>query len=288
VLSYRHAFHAGNHADVLKHIVLTECITRLVKKDKPLLYVDTHAGSGRYRLDDGFAAQNREWSGGIERLAAFTRDHAPPAAVATYLKLTGTPASTETGPARAQTAATYPGSPALAAALLRHQDRMALFELHPNDFMPLASLFAEDRRVSVQKADGFAGLRSLLPPVSRRAFVLLDPPYELEADYGLVVAAISDALKRFATGVYAIWYPFLEKELAKKLPGQLAALADSFLDVGLRIRSSMPGERGMSGSGLVILNPPWQLKEALEETLPYLVSALGEEEGAGWSIADRD
>lgn len=287
MLSYRHAFHVGNHADVLKHIVLIECIARLAKKDKPLLYIDTHAGSGMYRLDEGFAAQNREWAGGIGRLAEFSTGHAPPGAVARYLTIVRKP-SIQHADGGSAAAAAYPGSPSIAAGILRPQDRLALFELHPNDHAPLALLFAEDRRVLVHKADGFAGMRSLLPPASRRAFVLVDPPYELDADYDSAVAALSDAMKRFATGVYAVWYPYLEKTAARQLPARIAALAEKSLDVCLRIRSSLPGERGMSGSGLVILNPPWQLKETLEETLPYLVLALGEDGGAGYTLEKRE
>jgi len=287
VLSYRHAFHVGNFADVLKHIVLIECITRLAKKDKPLLCIDTHAGAGAYRLDEGFAVQNKEWEGGIGRLADFSIGHAPPDAVARYLEIIRKPSALHSGGGSAAFV-DYPGSPAIAAGILRAHDRLALFELHPNDHAPLAMLFAEDRRVLVRKADGFTGLRSLLPPASRRAFALVDPPYELEADYDAAVAAVSDAMKRFATGVYAVWYPCLEKEAARNLPGRITALADKSLDVCVRIRTSLPGERGMSGSGLVILNPPWQLKEALEETLPYLVSALGDDSGAGCTLTSRE
>jgi 23S rRNA (adenine2030-N6)-methyltransferase len=277
VLSYRHGFNAGNHADVLKHVVLVSCISRLAQKDKALLYIDTHAGAGQYRLAEGFAAQNREWAGGIGRLTAFTQGETPPAAVAAYQSvISGFTAREE-----------YPGSPAIAAALLRPHDRLALFELHPNDYAPLSSLFADERRVSVYKADGFAGLRSLLPPPSRRALVLVDPSYELSEDYERVVEAVGNALRRFATGVYAVWYPILERENARRLPQQLCNLAEKSLDIVMRVRSSPPGGWGMSGSGLVILNPPWLLEETMAETLPYLVRALGEDGGAGWSLHSR-
>ena len=290
MLSYRHGFHAGNHADVLKHVVLVNCIARLVKKDKALWYIDTHAGAGMYELATGFAAQNREWSGGIDRLATLVREEPPPAAVAAYLSEVGRFAGSDGTVSGGNTpdglalGGVYPGSPAIAAALLRAQDRLALFELHPNDYAPLQSLFADDRRVLVRKADGFAGLYSLLPPPSRRALVLVDPSYELGEDYERVVEAVGDAVRRFATGVYAVWYPLLERDDARRLPGQLCDLAEKTLDIVLRVRSSLPGERGMSGSGLVILNPPWLLEEAMAETLPYLVRALGEDGGAEWSM----
>ncbi len=276
MLSYRHGFHAGNHADVLKHIVLMDCIQRLIKKDVPLLYVDTHAGAGSYLLREGYAAMNEEWAGGIDRLSSFAGSgnstSTMPEAIAAYLALVR------------GCAPAYPGSPLLAARLLRRQDRLTLFELHPSDFEPLSTLFADDNRVQVKNSDGFAGLRGLLPPVSRRGLVFIDPSYELAADYDRVVTAVGEALRRFSNGVYVVWYPLLERDEARHLPARLVQLADKSLDIKLRVRSSLPGERGMSGSGLVVLNPPWQLREMLDELLPWLMRALGEDEGADWSL----
>ncbi len=276
MLSYRHGFHAGNHADVLKHLVLIECIDRLVRKDKPLLYVDTHAGAGSYRLHEGYAAMNEEWAGGIARLASAAGPLPP--AVARYLSVISEYAAPESA---------YPGSPMVAATLLRAHDRLVLFELHPSDSSPLSGLFAADRRVEVRTADGFAGLRSLLPPPSRRALALIDPSYELAEDYERVVASLGDALRRFATGVYLIWYPLLERDEAQALPARLRGLADRWLDVRLRVRSSLPGERGMAGSGMVVINPPWQLVDSLAATLPWLSETLGVDQGAAWSIEQR-
>lgn len=279
MLSYRHGFHAGNHADVLKHLVLIQCLDRMVQKDKPLLYVDTHAGAGSYRLHEGYAAQNEEWAGGVARLAASGENGALPAAVGRYLSVVRSydPAATA-----------YPGSPALAAGLLRQQDRLVLFELHPSDSGPLAGLFAADRRVDVRTADGFAGLRALLPPPSRRALVLVDPSYELAQDYDRVVTCVTDALGRFATGVYLVWYPLLERDEALALPQRLRGLSDRWIDARLRVRSSLPGERGMAGSGLCIINPPWLLKESLKEALPFLAQSLGLDNGSGWSLDQGD
>lgn len=276
MLSYRHGFHAGNHADVLKHLVLIECIDRLVRKDKPLLYVDTHAGAGSYRLHEGYAAMNEEWAGGIARLASAAGPLPP--AVARYLSVISEYAAPESA---------YPGSPMVAATLLRAHDRLVLFELHPSDSSPLSGLFAADRRVEVRTADGFAGLRSLLPPPSRRALALIDPSYELAEDYERVVASLGDALRRFATGVYLIWYPLLERDEAQALPARLRGLADRWLDVRLRVRSSLPGERGMAGSGMVVINPPWQLVDSLAATLPWLSETLGVDQGAAWNIEQR-
>lgn len=272
MLSYRHGFHAGNHADALKHMALLECITRLVEKDKPLMYVDTHAGAGSYRLDAGFAAQNREWEGGVAKLRKLAG--APPP-VEAYLRAIG------------DDPAAYPGSPAIAAGALRPADRLALFELHPSDAEPLAAMFARDRRVSVRNEDGLKGLRSILPPASRRGLVLVDPSYELTSDYDDVPAAIADALGRFATGVYMIWHPLLERPEARDLPGRLAALAPRFVELSLRVRSSQPGERGMAGSGVTVINPPWKFREAMAAVLPFLARALGEDAGASWSLSSR-
>lgn len=269
MLSYRHGFHAGNHADAIKHIALVECIARLIEKDKPLSYVDTHAGAGSYRLDAGYAAQNREWEGGISRLRAAPD---PPRAVASYLAAVGSDP------------AAYPGSPLIAARLLRPVDRLTLFELHPSDAEPLSALFAADGRATVARADGLKGLRSTLPPPSRRGLVLVDPSYELASDYDAVPAALADALRRFATGVYIVWYPLLERPEAQGLPARLASIAPRSLDARLRVRSSLPGEWGMAGSGVFVANPPWKLREALEEALPFLAAALGEDGGAGWSV----
>lgn len=269
MLSYRHGFHAGNHADALKHLVLVECITRLIEKDKPLSYVDTHAGAGSYRLDSGFAAQNREWEGGIARLMAASN---APRTVAAYEAAVGGNRNV------------YPGSPLVAARLLRPTDRLTLFELHPSDAEPLSALFAADRRVRVVQGDGLLGLRSALPPPSRRGLVLVDPSYELASDYDAVPAALADALRRFATGAYLLWYPLLERPEAADLPGRLAGIAPRYVDARLRIRSSLPGERGMAGSGMFVVNPPWKLKEALEEALPYLAMTLGEDGGAAWTL----
>lgn len=273
MLSYRHGFHAGNHADVLKHLVLIQCLDRLVIKDKPLLYIDTHAGAGSYLLHEGYAAMNQEWAGGIARLARASG--ALPAAIDRYLSLLQSYAPEATA---------YPGSPALAARLLRPQDRLVLFELHPSDFAPLSGLFIDDRRVQSRNADGFAGLPGLLPPSSRRGLVFIDPSYELAEDYDRVVASVGDALRRFATGIYLVWYPLLERDEALALPERLRGLSDRWIDARLRVRSSLPGERGMAGSGLVIINPPWLLRESLDEALPFLARTLGIDEGAGWAL----
>jgi len=279
MLSYRHAFHAGNHADVLKHFVLIELLRYFNRKDKPWWYIDTHAGAGCYALESDQAAKNAEFAAGIMRL--WERDDVPEA-LRPYLEAVGQFNSH----GRLNF---YPGSPALAMTQLREQDRMRLFELHPADVVALEQTFARDNeRVAVRKADGFAGLRGLLPPPTRRAVVLIDPPYEVKDDYRRVIEVVSDAMKRFPGGTYAVWYPMLARTEARRLPERLAELgAESWLDVRLAV--SKPGRDGfgMFGSGLYVINPPWVLPEILEKTMPWLVKMLALDDEAGFDLEHR-
>ncbi|MCK9987989.1 MAG: 23S rRNA (adenine2030-N6)-methyltransferase [Azoarcus sp.] len=276
MLSYRHAFHAGNHADVLKHFVLIELLRYFNRKDKPWWYIDTHAGAGCYALDSEQAGKTAEFAGGIGRL--WGRDDLPEALRA-YID-----AVAQFNPHGRLTF--YPGSPALAMTQLREQDRMRLFELHPADVSLLEQTFARDTdRVLIRKADGFAGLRGLLPPAARRAVVLIDPPYEVKEDYRRVVDTVADAMKRFPAGTYAVWYPMLARPEARQLPERLADLgAESWLDVRLALRKPARDGFGMFGSGLYIVNPPWVLPQTLEAVMPWLVRALGEDEDAGFDL----
>ena len=276
MLSYRHSFHAGNHADVLKHLVLVQLIDYLKQKDKPFWVIDTHAGAGLYALDAGHATKLAEHEGGIARL--WQRDDLPPA-VAAYVD-TVRPLN-PTGELKA-----YPGSPWIAYKLLRPEDRLRLFELHSTDINTVADNFREaGRQVAVTYGDGFAGLKGLLPPPPRRALALIDPSYETAADYRSVHKGLEDALKRFSTGTYAVWYPILSKPEAKALPEKLKALgAKSWLNVTLTVRRQPPGVFGMPGSGMFILNPPWTLEKTLRETMPWLAEALAEDEGAGYTL----
>ena len=268
MLSYRHAFHAGNHADVLKHFIEMQLLSHLSQKDKPFWYIDTHAGAGCYELDSGYATQNAEYESGIARL--WEREDMP-AALAEYVALVKR--INPDGQLKL-----YPGSPLVALELLREQDRMRLFELHPADSEILQENFASHgKQVLMQTADGFAALKALLPPPPRRALVLIDPPYEEKQDYQRVVSALREGLKRFANGVYAVWYPQLQRAEAQQLPEQLKQLpVKSWLHVALTVQS--PGEDGfgMHGSGMFILNPPWLLHGVLQEVLPYLVKVLGQ------------
>ena len=275
MLSYRHAFHAGNHADVLKHFVLVCLMRYLARKDKPFWVIDTHAGAGAYGLDAGYAAQNAEWEAGIARL--WERSDLPPE-LADYVDLVK--AMNPEGRLNF-----YPGSPYLAWKLLRPEDRLRLFELHPTDVDLLGKTFQDaGRQVMVTQGDGFAGLKALLPPPPRRALVLVDPSYEDKRDYGRVVESLKDSLKRFATGTYALWYPMLQRPEAQRLPERLHALKVEWLDVTLAV--SRPGKEGfgMHGSGMFIVNPPWTLKDSLHTCLPVLKSALALDTGAEFRV----
>ncbi|AXK39945.1 23S rRNA (adenine(2030)-N(6))-methyltransferase RlmJ [Crenobacter cavernae] len=275
MLSYRHAFHAGNHADVLKHWLLVELAEYLNQKDKPYWYIDTHAGAGYYALDSEYAQKNAEFDTGVGRL--WQRSDAP-ATLARYLDIVRS--ANPDGTLRH-----YPGSPGFAREVLRPDDRLRLFELHPTDYVHLADNFKQEKRARVEKADGFALLKSLLPPAPRRALTLIDPPYEDKKDYRRVVDTLEDALKRFPGGVYAVWYPLLQRAEVREMKKQLAKLpAKGWLDVELAVRTPSADGFGMHGSGLFVLNPPWTLPERIKATLPYLVKTLAEDKGAAFKL----
>ncbi len=280
MLSYRHAFHAGNHADVLKHFVEVQLLRYLAQKDKPFWYIDTHAGAGCYALDSGYAAQNAEYESGIARL--WNRSDLP-VPLAEYVELVKR--LNPDGQMKL-----YPGSPLVALELLREQDRMRLFELHPTDSEILRENFAgHEAQVLIQTADGFGALKALLPPPPRRALVLIDPPYEDKKDYQRVVAALREGLKRFAGGVYAVWYPQLQRAEAQQLPEQLKQLpVRSWLHAAFSVQTPSEDGFGMHGSGMFIINPPWTLHSMLQEVMPYLARHLGQDEGAGYTLEHQE
>ncbi len=276
MLSYRHAFHAGNHADVLKHVVLVHLLRYLTQKDKPLWFIDTHAGAAAYALDEGYAAKNAEYESGISRL--WTRADLPQA-VADYVAQVR--ALNADGALRR-----YPGSPQLALQLLRQQDRLRLFELHSTESRLLQQYFRNDApRAIVQAGDGFAGLQAVLPPPSRRALALIDPSYEDKNDYRRVLAALRDAQKRFRPGVYAVWYPQVQRRESRQFPDQLKRLQDQdWLHVTLTVKKPVAGGLGLHGSGMFILNPPWLLPRTLDLVMPYLARVLAQDAAAGFSL----
>lgn len=276
MFSYRHGFHAGNHADVLKHVVLVQMLEHLTVKDTPVWYVDTHAGAGAYSLESAFAKKLGEFQDGIGRL--WERRDLPPVVDAYVAQVRALNPDGKL--------CHYPGSPQIALQMLRPQDRLQLFELHTTESKVLQKHFAAaKRRVSVQAADGFARLKSVLPPASRRALVLIDPSYEDKEDYRKVVAAVGDALKRFATGVYAIWYPQVQRQDSQDLPGRLKqSVEGGWLHASLTVKAPAEDRLGLHGSGMFVVNPPWKLEAALRETLPWLVRALGQDRRAGFKL----
>lgn len=265
MLSYRHAFHAGNFADVLKHLVLLECLNYLKQKEKPFVYYDTHAGPGMYALDSDFARQTHEFESGIAKLWT---EEALPEALLPYLELIE---AINDGDELTR----YPGSPAIAQQLLREQDRLLLCELHTTEIAELEALCRVDPRAEVWNADGFTRTMKLLPPRERRGLILTDPSYELKEDYERVVEFIATAHRKFAQGLYLIWYPVVERS---RIDWMEAALKQSGIrDIQLfelGIASDSDG-RGMTSSGMIVINPPWTLKQRMAPALDFLVDKLG-------------
>jgi 23S rRNA (adenine2030-N6)-methyltransferase len=279
MLAYRHAFHAGNHADVLKHLVLVQVLRHMNRKEKPYWVIDTHAGAGGYPLHEASAQKNAEYAEGIERL--WNRKDAPEA-VQDYLAQIR--AFNTGGPLLY-----YPGSPGIAHQLMRPQDKLRLFELHPTDHRVLDATFGAQPGVQVRCADGFVALKSLLPPQDRRAVVLLDPSYELKTDYAALRNTVSDALQRFAVGTYAVWYPVLQRRESHLLPQQLRRIAGQadWLDVRMQVREPDASGFGLLGSGMFLINPPWTLHATLREVLPWLTGVLGQFNGAHFALEQQ-
>ncbi|MBB1602988.1 23S rRNA (adenine(2030)-N(6))-methyltransferase RlmJ [Variovorax sp. UMC13] len=305
MFSYRHAFHAGNHADVLKHTVLIATLDHMLEKDAALTVVDTHAGAGLYRLDGDYADTSGEASQGVLRLLAPPPPAAPPKkgappkaevpqadAITRYLEVIGD--FNPKGGARI-----YPGSPFITQHLLRDHDRLKLFELHPTDGRTLTANIAQldaGRQISVLTEDGFGSATKFLPPPSRRALVLCDPSYEIKSDYARVLDFVEGALKRFATGTYAVWYPIIPRPEAHDLPRRLKTMATkagkSWLHATLTVKSSKitttpAGETrrpGLPASGMFLINPPYTLKAQMAAALPQLAERLGQDRNATFSL----
>lgn len=263
MLSYRHAFHAGNHADVLKHWVLVLCLQYLKQKDKPFLYLDTHAGAGAYKLLEEHAQATGEYQQGIARL---WQQRDAPAPLADYLQVVRQ--------FNRDALVRYPGSAAIAALLLRDQDQLFAAELHPSDQAELKKNLSGHQHTRVISGDGLQQIKALLPPQSRRGLILIDPPYEQEQEYKLVQQSLKEGLKRFATGTYLVWYPLLNKPASQRFSAQLASLPGiDWLDVQLQV-TARPSGYGMYGSGMFVINPPYTIKQNLELGLPWLLSKL--------------
>ena len=280
-MNYRHAYHAGNFADVLKHVVLIMLIEHLKKKPAPFFYLDTHAGRGRYDLSDAQAQRSGEYKGGIGRMLEAPAGSLPPE-VADYVRLV----REEAGTGRSAITA-YPGSPLIVARLRRATDRLALVESEPREAAALSRLLGGERRVSVLEGDGYAALKAHLPPRENRGLVLIDPPYESDAEFDRVLAGLATAHQRWPTGTVCIWYPRTDRAGPLRfLHGLERSGIRKVLEVTLDV---LPGDVqvGLPGAGLVIINPPWQLDTRLRELLPPLHALLSPEGLGGTAIGWR-
>lgn len=263
MLSYRHSFHAGNFADVLKHTVLMYVLNYMNRKEKPYCYIDTHAGAGLYRLDSSEASKTGEYMTGIGLL----QNKALPNLLAEYTALIDSFNSTET-------LLHYPGSPAIARRLLRPHDRAQLTELHSSDVKLLSDYIGRQRTIGVLQKDGLEHLIATLPPREKRAVVLIDPSYEIKTDYALVAKTLSAAVQRFATGTYMIWYPVIQRAQTESFISSLVNTGiPDMLRLELCVRSD-DLEHGMTGSGMVLVNPPYRLKNDMETLMPELHQLL--------------
>ncbi|WP_299797851.1 23S rRNA (adenine(2030)-N(6))-methyltransferase RlmJ [uncultured Shewanella sp.] len=267
MLSYRHGYHAGNYADVLKHSILLQVLKSLHKKDKPMVYIDTHAGAGGYALTDEFSQKTGEYLEGVAKL--WGKEDLP----GSLQQYVDDVRHFNQGEAELTF---YPGSPAFVDMNMREKDRMVLHELHGSDHQLLDEQLGNDKHIRIVKGDGLKGLISAVPPLERRGVILVDPSYEIKSDYQDVAKAIIKAHKRFSTGVYMLWYPVVNRAQTE---GMLKLLADSGIKRQLRIEQAIrpdSDEFGMTAAGLWIINPPWQLDETAKEMLDYLSPLLNQ------------
>lgn len=278
MLSYQHDYHAGNHADVLKHSVLALVVRALQRKDAPLRVLDAHAGSGVYDLRSSEARKNEEFAGGIERLLAASR---PPAEAHDYLAAVRAMNGAMTGAGKQLNL--YPGSPQVARHLLRPEDHLELLELHPAALARLHRNFGRDSRVHIHDRDAFEGVPALVPPPEKRGVVLVDSAYEVKEDFTAVIELLKTCHRRWPGGVYLLWYPLIRHPLAERFTAKVRATGiPKILQAELRVEAE--GFDGMRGSGLCIVNPPFGLDQKLNTLLPWLWATLKNDERSGWRV----
>ena len=284
-MNYRHSYHAGNFADVLKHVVLALVLQHLKRKDAPFRVIDTHAGAGRYALTSSQAAKTGEWQGGIARLLG--PDARPlPRDVARHLQpyLDAVRADNVS-----DTLGVYPGSPAIALRLMRARDTLIANELHPEERSRLERAIGGDRRVKVMGLDAWIALKALLPPKERRGVVLIDPPFEARDDLDRMATGLAQALQRFATGLYIAWYPIKDVKPIARFHAAVAALSaptSKPLRIELMLRRPIEPDR-LNGCGLVVVNPSYMLEEELAAVLPELTRRFAAAEGGAGYRLDR-
>ena len=277
-MNYRHAYHAGNFADVLKHATLSLVIEHLKKKETAFRVIDTHAGTGRYDLFSVEADRTQEWRDGIGKLLDADLPDNIAGILAPYLNVV------KDCNAGTQSLAHYPGSPLLAKMLLRQQDRMIANELHPTDVEELRALFSKDKQVKITALNGWTALKAFLPPKERRGVVQIDPPFEESGERERLVAALKECVRRFATGAVLLWYPIKAIEPINIMQKQIASLeVPKILNAQLFLHQPKDASR-LNGTGLTILNPPFALDEKLRTLLPFLSSRLGHAGSAGWTL----
>ncbi len=279
-MNYRHSYHAGSFSDVLKHIVLITLIRAMRRKEKPLCYLDTHAGRGLYHLNSEAANKTHESVMGIHKLFDFyhkainTDAKVVPEIIKTYINTVenlGYPND-------------YPGSPFIAKASLREIDRLILMELHPEEHKILKKNVSPDNRIAVHHQNGYLSLKAFLPPRERRGLILIDPPFEKSEEWQQLLAAIKVGLKQFPTGVFAVWYPIKDLRQVKQFLAAISTLGvDSAIVAELGIYPQ-DTPLGLISSGMLMINPPWQCKEALEAVLPWIWKALAVNEAGGWRL----
>jgi 23S rRNA (adenine2030-N6)-methyltransferase len=270
LLSYRHAFHAGNFADVLKHSTLTLVLEYFTEKQKGFSYIDSHSGAGMYQLSDKHAQKTGEYKDGIAKI--IDRNNMPPALLP-YIELVKNINQQEA-------LNLYPGSPGIAKDILRRQDAAHLFELHPADTELLTDFCQRWRKAQVNQSDGYKGVLGQLPPPTRRGVVLIDPPYELKEDYVKAVNTIISGYKKFSTGCYILWYPVVHRHYIDTMETQFKqSQVRNLLKVEYQQQNDTE-EYGMTGTGLFIVNPPWKLNNQLNEVLPFIKQFMGESQSS--------
>ncbi|MER9883474.1 23S rRNA (adenine(2030)-N(6))-methyltransferase RlmJ [Mesorhizobium sp. M0118] len=276
-MNYRHAYHAGNFADVVKHVVLSRLIEYLKQKDKAFRVIDTHAGIGRYDLSSTEAQKTGEWQGGIGRLVDAALDAPAAALLAPYLEAVRS-LNPDGGVKK------YPGSPLIARHLMRKQDRLSAVELHPKDAARLKSLFDGDFQTRVIELDGWLALGAHLPPKEKRGLVLIDPPFEEEGEFGRLVDGLQRAHRRWPGGIYALWYPLKDRRAVAAFRKALKQTGISkLLDIGFEIRPDAV-EPSLDGCGMVVVNPPFTLEGELQTLLPALHRLLALEQPSHWTL----
>jgi 23S rRNA (adenine2030-N6)-methyltransferase len=289
-LNYRHAFHAGNFADVVKHVALALCLDRLNAKEAPYRYIDTHSGIGLYDFEGDEAGRSPEWKDGVGRV--WDQERGAPedvrAALAPWLNIIRR--------LNTDDLKHYPGSPVIAAEMMRKGDAIRLCELHPESAVLLREAMGRDKRVKIEERDGFDALPAYLPPPERRGLILIDPPFEAgtsgrKLDFEWMLTAALKAVKRWPLGTYVFWRPIKDVEAVQAFDGELASMlieqggiaAEKLLVVDLWVRAV--GEGKLSGAGVVIVNPPYGVEQHLRAAMPWLCDLMAQGPGAGWRLA---